>query len=117
MVLADTSVWINHLRRGDPHFADLLREGRILVHPFISGELACGNLKSRAMILGDLDDLPAVELASHEEVRTLIETRSLWGKGLGWIDVHLLASALLSGCRLLTLDVRLAKSAEEMGLM
>ena len=116
MVLADTSVWIEHFRHREPTLADRLSEGLVLMHPFVSGELACGNLKDRAGILSDLQALPQSRLASNEEVLQLIEDRRLWGRGLGWIDAHLLASALLSNCRFWTLDVRLAKTAGELGL-
>ena len=114
MVLADTSVWIDHFRRGNPGLASLLSKGHILMHPFISGELACGNLKNRAGILADLNALPSAKPATNDEVLWLIEDQRLWGKGLGWVDVHLLASAMLSKCRFLTLDTRLAKAALEL---
>jgi predicted nucleic acid-binding protein len=116
MVLADTSVWIQHFRRGEPTLVDLLEEGLVLMHPFISGELACGNLKNRAAILSDLQALPQAAVAFHAEVLQLIEERPLWGRGLGWIDLHLLAAALLAGCGLWTLDKRLARAAKELGL-
>ena len=112
MVLADTSVWIGHFRRSDSKLAELLSEGRVMMHPFIVGELACGNLKNRAAILADLQSLPGAKTAADDEVMRLLEDRRLWGRGLGWIDVHLLASAILSGCRLWTVDVRLAKAAD-----
>src|SRR5665213_2028621 len=102
MLLADTSVWIQHFRRGEPTLAVQLSEGIVLMHPFIAGELACGNLKSRAAILSDLEALAPAKLASDTEVRQLIEALRLWGRGLGWVDAHLLASALLSHCRLWT---------------
>ena len=86
------------------------------MHPFISGELACGNLKDRASVLADLDALPGAKLASHTEVLRLIDQQKLWGRGLGWIDVHLLASALLSNCRFWTLDKRLGRAAVDLGL-
>lgn len=111
MVLADTSVWIQHFRQGVPALAALLSEGLVLMHPFVSGELACGNLKNRASVLADLHALPSATLASETEVLQLIEERRLWGRGLGWIDAHLLASALLSHCELWTLDKHLAKAA------
>ncbi|MBL8292900.1 MAG: PIN domain-containing protein [Bryobacterales bacterium] len=117
MVLADTSVWIEHFRHREPALVDLLSEGLVLIHPFVSGELACGNLKGRAAILSDLHALPPAKLASNAEVLQLIEDRRLWGRELGWIDAHLLASALLSNCRFWTLDIRLAKAAAELGLV
>lgn len=116
MVLADTSVWVQHFRRGEPVLAERLSEGLVLMHPFISGELACGNLRNRSSILSDLHALPAANVAADAEVLLLIEDRRLWGRGLGWIDAHLLASALLSKCDLWTLDARLAKAAAELGL-
>ena len=116
MVLADTSIWIQHFRHREPTLAHRLSEGLVLMHPFVSGELACGSLKDRAAILSDLHALPQARLASHAEVLQLIEDRRLWGRGLGWIDAHLLASALLSNCRFWTLDTRLAKAASELGL-
>ncbi|MGO9894814.1 MAG: type II toxin-antitoxin system VapC family toxin [Bryobacteraceae bacterium] len=116
MVLADTSVWIRHFRQTEPRLADRLAEGLVLMHPFVSGELACGNLKSRAAILSDLCALPSAQLASNPEVLQLIEDRRLGGRGLGWIDVHLLASALLSHCGFWTLDRKLGEAAAKLGL-
>lgn len=116
MWLADTSVWIEHFRHGKPELADRLREGVILMHPSVRGELACGNLKDRTHVLYELGCLPLATIATDSEVLHLIETRKLWGRGLGWTDVQLLASALLSRCRLWTLDNRLAKTADDFGL-
>lgn len=116
MVLVDTSVWIEHFRQTQPVFVELLSEGLVLMHPFVSGELACGNLKSRAALLSDLKALPSATLATHLEVLRLIEERRLWGRGLGWIDAHLLASALLSHCQFWTMDKRLAQAATDLGL-
>jgi predicted nucleic acid-binding protein len=117
MFLTDTSVWIEHLRHGEPRLADRLADGLVLMHPFIAGELACGNLKKRSAILADLDALPQANVASTGEVRRLIEERRLWRRGLGWIDAHLLASALLSNCRVWTLDKRLEEAAADLGLV
>lgn len=116
MMLADTSVWIQHFRRGEPTLANRLSEGLVLMHPFVSGELACGNLKNRGAILSDLHALPSAKLASNTEVLQLIEDRRLWGRGLGWVDVHLLASALLSHCGFWTLDRKLGEAAMELRL-
>jgi predicted nucleic acid-binding protein len=116
MVLVDTSVWIQHFRQGEPVLIDRLSEGLVLMHPFVSGELACGNLKRRSEILSDLHEMPQAVLASNSEVLRLIEDRQLWGRGLGWVDLNLLASALLSGCEFWTLDRRLAVAAEDLGL-
>jgi predicted nucleic acid-binding protein len=116
MVLVDTSVWIDHLRDGQPVLARLLTEVAVLIHPFIYGELACGNLKNRTGILTDLNALPSAACASNEEVWRLIEDRKLWGKGIGWVDAHLIASALLSKCEFWTLDKRLEQAARDAGL-
>ena len=116
MILADTSVWIQHFRRGEPELASHLVNGLVLMHPFVAGELACGNLKDRASVMSDLQTLPAVILATNDEVFHLIEDRRLWGRGLGWIDLHLLASAVLSKCGFWTLDKRLAKASLELGV-
>jgi predicted nucleic acid-binding protein len=86
------------------------------MHPFVAGEIACGNLKGRAALLSDLNALPLATLASHTEVLRLIEDRKLWGRGLGWIDAHLLASALLSHCQFWTLDKRLTQAAADLGV-
>lgn len=111
MILVDTSVWIDHLRKGDRELVDLLNEGVVLCHPFVIGELACGNLKHQDEILSLLAALPASLVASHEEGLHLVADRKIARKGLGWIDVHLLASALLSKCRLWTKDKALGAAA------
>src|SRR5260370_13531301 len=116
MVLADTSVWIEHFRYGEPTLADHLSDGRVLMHPFVCGELACGTLKNRGVVLSDLHALPSATQATAAEVLKLIEDRKLWGRGLGWIDVHLLSSALLSHCAFWTLDKRLAEAARDLRL-
>ena len=116
MVLVDTSVWIAHFRHREPALSDLLVEGEVLVHPFVTGELACANMKNRAAILSDLRALPAAVAASDPEVLHFIEDRRLWGRGLGWVDVHLLASALLSHSRLWSIDKPLGAAANELGL-
>ena len=111
MLLVDTSVWIEHLRRGTVGLEQLLNDGQVVCHPFIIGELACGNLKNRAHILSLLDTLPAADIADHEEVMRFIETNHLMGKGLGYVDIHLLTSAVLTNVPLWTLDKRLSKTA------
>jgi predicted nucleic acid-binding protein len=116
MVLVDTSVWIQHFRQGEPALADRLSEGLVLMHPFITGELACGTLKSRVEVLSYLHALPSATVASNAEIFQLIEERRLWGRGLGWVDAHLLASALLSHCGLWTLDKQLEEAATELGV-
>jgi len=116
MVLVDSSVWIAHLREGNSAMADLLMKELVLMHPFIRGELACGNLKDRITLLSDLSTLPQAHRASDAEVMHLIDARKLWGRGLGWIDAHLLAAALVSRCRFWTLDKRLRTAAADLEL-
>jgi len=108
MILVDTSVWVDHFRRGEPLLQDLLHAGKVVTHPFIIGELACGHLRRRAEILQWLAALPMIKLAEHEEVLHLVQEKAAHGKGLGWIDVHLLASALLARVSLWTKDKKLA---------
>jgi hypothetical protein len=115
MVLVDTSVWVAHLRETQIDLVNLLNNGEVACHPFIIGELACGNLKNRAVILSLLHDLPFISAVEHEEVLAFIEGRKLMGKGLGYIDVHLLASAMLSGLSIWTLDKRLERVADMLG--
>lgn len=116
IVLPDTSVWIAHLRQRNNRLTHLLAEGHVLSHPFIIGELACGNLANRSVLLENLSLLPSAEHVSDSEVRHLIESRRLWGRGLGWVDMHLLASALLTRCGLWTFDKPLAATASELGM-
>jgi len=116
MILVDTSVWIDHLRRGTPALAAALEEGSVLMHPFVLGELACGNLKNRDEVLRLLGDLPAAPSVTAPEVLHFIEARHLMGRGIGYVDVHLLASALLSGTALWTRDKRLATVATDLGI-
>jgi predicted nucleic acid-binding protein len=116
MILADTSVWVSHLRQGDSMLHEYLLKGRILIHPFIVGEIACGNLRSRSSILSDLGKLPLAAHADDIEVLGLVEEQLLYGKGIGWVDAHLLASARLTGCRLWTLDLRLSQIAHRLGV-
>lgn len=116
MILADTSVWVGHLRQADTMLQDCLLNGQILIHPFVLGELACGNLHSRTRILADLGRLPFAVQADDGEVLRLVEEQRLFGKGMGWVDAHLLASARLTGCRLWTLDVRLSEIAHRLGV-
>ncbi len=114
MVLVDTSVWISHFNKGNSSLADLLSGGMIACHPFVIGELACGRLKNRKEILSLLWTLFRVQEASHEEVFQFIETHGLMGTGIGLIDVHLLASALLTRVSLWTYDRKLRKAAEQL---
>ena len=117
MILADTSVWVDHLRTGVPALAAALNQASVLMHPFIRGELACGNLRNRHEVLRLLGELPAAPLATDAEASVFIERRALMGRGLGYIDVHLLASVVLAGsARLWTRDKRLAAVATALKL-
>ena len=97
MILVDSSVWIDHLRTGESALVELLNTGRVLAHPFVIGELACGNLKNRTAVLSLLQDLPAAPVATDDEVLFFIERHSLMGRGIGYIDAHLLAAVSLAG--------------------
>jgi predicted nucleic acid-binding protein len=112
VVLVDTSVWVSHFRETHDSLVDLLNNGEAACHPFIVGELACGNLKNRKTVLSLLEALPMAFSVEHGEVLTFIEGHDLMGKGLGYVDVHLLASAVLTGISLWTLDKNLKKAAE-----
>ena len=116
MLLVDTSVWVRHLREGDPALEKLLNNGEVMCHPYIVGELACGNLKNRNEVLLLLQLLPPATLAHHEEVLQFIEENQLMGKGLGYIDVHLSASAVLTGVQMWTYDRRLNEMNEALGI-
>jgi predicted nucleic acid-binding protein len=117
VILADTSVWVDHLRRGDNELADLLDRGHIVTHPFVIGELALGHLKPRDQILHALADLPRAKLASDDEVLRLIELRLLYGSGIGYIDAHLLTAAVLTpGTLIWTRDRQLLGAASKLGL-
>ncbi len=117
MILVDTSVWVQHLRKGSDRLRSLLDEERVFCHPFVIGELACGTLRNRQEVLRLLKALPQAQVAEHEEALHLLEERRLHGRGLGWIDAHLAASALLTGCSLWTFDKPLEKAASVLGIL
>jgi predicted nucleic acid-binding protein len=117
VILADTSVWVDHLRRRNAAFAQLLEAGEILGHPFVIGELALGHLHPRSLILRDLHDLPQSIVGTHQEVLHLIEAHRLFGRGLGYVDAHLLAATrLTAGAALWTRDQRLRRVADGLNL-
>ena len=117
MVLVDTSVWIDHLHTNETALNDLLRNDQVLAHPFIVGELACGNLRNRQAILRYLSKLPTSLIATHQEALVIIERHKLMARGIGYIDVHLLAAtALTDTAKLWTKDKRLAKVALDLDL-
>ena len=114
MTLVDTSVWVDHWRRGNTQLAAGLAAGGVLIHPFVIGELACGTLPKRSTTLRLLEALPAAGVALHREVMALVEQQALAGGALGWVDVHLLAAASLNSVRLWTLDKALRRAAERL---
>ena len=116
MILVDTSVWVDHLRSGEAQLVDLLERAKVLMHPFVVGEIACGSLGERALILELLQALPAAAVAEGDEVLGFIERHALHGTGLGYVDVHLLAAvALTDGARLWTRDKKLRVAAQALG--
>ena len=117
MILVDTSVWVDHLRSEVPHLTDLLHNDQVAMHPMVAGELACGNLRDRAQVLETLFDLPAMMTAFADEVLVFIEQRRLMGRGIGYVDMNLLASvALDESSRLWAVDRRLHSVAVDLEL-
>lgn len=116
MILADTSVWVDHFRKGSDVLRRALEQEEVLGHPHVVGELACGNLRNRDSILEYLAALPTATVATDAEVLACIARNRLYGTGLGYTDVHLLASALLTPTRLWTLDVALGREARRLGV-
>jgi len=117
VILVDISVWIDHLQSGDEQLSALLSGGEVLGHPFVMGELALGNLRQREALLSDLQDLPQAIVASDEEVLNLINHQTLFGRGIGYVDAHLLAAVLLTAdSKLWTRDRRLQVVAAELGV-
>jgi predicted nucleic acid-binding protein len=114
IVLVDTSVWFDHWRRGNPRLARLLTDDAVVVHPFVVGEIALGSIARRGEVLRNLSELYTTRVARHGEVMTLVDRTPLWGRGVGWVDAHLLASALLDRVRLWSLDQPLARAAADL---
>ncbi len=112
MILVDTSVWIDHLRRGNDLFSDLLSQNRVVTHPLVLGELSLGNISKRNTILGLVRNLPMTKEATHEEVLSFIEENKVWSRGIGYSDTHILCSSLIESIPLWTLDKRLEKAAK-----
>jgi predicted nucleic acid-binding protein len=117
VILVDTSVWVDHLRRSNAGLTRLLEDQRVACHPFVMGEIALGHLRQRKEILRLLSLLPAATQATDSEVLALIEAEELWGVGMGYIDAHLLAAARLAGVRLWTDDRRLAAVAARLDVL
>lgn len=117
MILADTSIWVDHLRANDKLLAGLLSSGHVLMHPHVIGELALGNFRQREMTLRDLSNLPRAVVATHAEAMHFIEHNALFGLGVGFIDIHLLASVRSTdGASIWTRDKRLNSVASRLGL-
>jgi len=118
VILVDTSIWVNHLRAGEPALADLLDRGLVLAHPWVTGELALGHLSQRQDILALLAGLPPAEVATDAEVLALIEAEQLYGLGVGYVDAQLLAATrLTANARMWTADKRLATVAHRLRLL
>lgn len=111
MILVDTSIWVDHLRRADAGLIELLEQNQVMLHPFVIGELALGNLPRRKQVLDSLQDLPSAIEASDSEVFDFINRHALFGMGIGYVDAHLLASTRLNGVMLWTRDKRLRAAA------
>ena len=116
MVLVDTSLWVEHLRHGHGELTSLLLTGEVVCHRFVIGELACGVIRNRNEVLSLLRSLPSAVEADHDEVMDFLERNHLMGKGLGLIDIHLMASAFLSGMPLWTLDNKLRRESSRLGI-
>lgn len=116
MILVDTSIWIDYLRRDSDAISAFLTDESILVHEFVVGELALGSIRNRATVVNSLLAMPQAQTATDTEVRAMIDAHALHGSGIGYIDAHLLASALLVQASLLTLDKRLAVIAQRLGV-
>jgi predicted nucleic acid-binding protein len=115
VILVDSSVWVDHLRRGEPRLERLLDQGLVLTHPWVVGEIALGTLRRRQEVLGLLSALPQAPVAEPTEILVLVEGERLMGRGIGYVDVQLLAAAKLASSRLWTRDRRLAAAAEALG--
>lgn len=115
-MLVDTSVWVDHLARANPRLMELLEAGAVQTHPFVVGELALGRLRWREETLAYLSALPSVPVAEHEEVLDLVTGHDLAGRGVGWVDAHLLASAMIGSTQVWTLDRHLAAAAARLGV-
>ena len=116
MILVDTSVWVNHFRDSDQHLEKLLFDGDVLCHNHVIGELACGNIKNRQEIISLLQSLPTAPQIEFQEFLYFVDENKLYGKGIGFVDIHLLASAQLGQIPLWTNDKRLKAAAIELGL-
>ena len=117
MILVDTSVWVDHLRSGNTRLRELLVNGEVACHPFVIGELACGQITNRTEVFSLLRTLPSARALDDEEAHAFLESHRLMGSGIGWVDVHLLGSSVLTRASLWTFDLRLARVASRLGLV
>ena len=118
MILVDSSVWIDHLRRPDETLITLLAADQVLGHRFVIGEVAMGSLRDRTTVIGELRRLLQADVATHQEVMALVDSRQLFGAGLSYVDAHLLGSTLLMpGTALWTRDRRLREAAKRLGIV
>ncbi len=117
MILVDTSVWVQHLRTGSERLRSLLDDEQVFSHPFVMGALACGTMRNRQEVLDLLKALPQARVVEHEEILQFLEGHHLYGSGLGWVDAHLLASTVLTGCALWTLDRPLRRAAFALNIL
>jgi len=116
MILADACVWVDHFDRRAPALEEALMRGEVWMHEFVIGELACGPLSPRTEALIMLGAMPRMQLATHAEVLEMLERERLWSRGIGWVDAHLLASALLHRARIMTADRALREAARGLGI-
>jgi hypothetical protein len=118
VILADTSIWVDHLRNRNPEMENYLTRGQILMHPFIVAEISLGSLRNRQTTLADMESLLEAKVAALTEVRHMIEAHTLYSKGIGLTDAHLLASCLITpGTQLWTRDIALKKVATALGIL
>jgi len=116
MILVDTSIWVDHLRAADPRLVQVLNRDEVLIHPLVIGELSLGAMRNRTEIMRLLSKLPLAPVAEHDEVIATINKRRLFGTGIGWVDAHLIASALLARAGLMTRDKALLRVAKATGI-
>ena len=116
MILVDTSIWVDHLRKGNQHLEKLLLDAEVVCHPFVIGELACGNIKNRSEILTLIQSLPVIPTIDLNEYLYFVDQNLLYGSGIGFVDIHLLASARLLGIPIWTADKKLREVAVKLNL-
>lgn len=117
MVLVDKSIWIDHFQKGNSNLKKLLYDSEVVIHPYITGELACGNLSNRREILSLLESLPKTYVISQEEILEFITINRLYGQGVGIVDIHLIASSLLDSLKIWSMDKSLIRVAEHFNIV